>query len=117
IQNISANALQMIISQGLALIIFYVLSKQLDKTTFGNFNWSLAVLLTSFGVLSCGMDQLVVKKIAAGENASSLLSLYLLHVLLAGSFFYSFLLFSYFLFPSFYAGQHLLLFLSIGKLF
>ena len=52
LQNISANTLQMILNQGLGLVIFYVLSKQLDKTTFGNFNWALAILLTSFCILS-----------------------------------------------------------------
>lgn len=117
IQNISANTFQLIITQCLGLVIFYVLSKQLDKATFGNFNWALAVLLTSFGILSCGMDQLVVKKIATGEDTSSVLSSYLFHILLAAIFFYAILFLNYFLFPSFFNRYFILLFLSIGKLF
>ena len=117
IQNISASSLQMIINQAFGLVIFYVLSTQLDKATFGNFNWALAILLTSFGVLSCGMDQLVVKKIAVGENVNSVLSLYLLHVLSMAVFFYVVLIFSYFFFSSFFKSNLLLIILSVAKLF
>jgi O-antigen/teichoic acid export membrane protein len=117
LRNISFSTLQMIINQGFGLVVFYILSRQLDKTTFGNFNFALAILLTSFGILSCGLDQLVVKKIAWGENLSSILSLYLFHTVLAVGFFYLVLLSFVFLAPFYFNSHYLLLYLSLGKLF
>lgn len=86
------------------------------KKEFGEINWALAVLLTAFGILSFGIGQIAVRRIASGSNAARLLSIYLVHVLIAGSLFYVLLFLSSFIFPSF-AGQHnLLLFLGIAKL-
>ncbi|MEP6952376.1 MAG: oligosaccharide flippase family protein [Ginsengibacter sp.] len=116
IRDISANSLQVIINQVCGLVIFYVLSAYFSKNDFGEINWSLAILLTAFSILSFGIDQVTVKKIASGEDAHSVLSLYTTHVLLAGSLFYGFLLVSYFIFRGFYEHHNLLLFLGIGKL-
>lgn len=115
IQNVSASTLQLVTNQVMGLIIFYVLSKEMDKASFGNLNWALAVLLAFFGILSCGIDQLVVKKIASGEGMFPVLPLYIAHVCVTGILFYSMLLISYLLFPS-GTIQYLLLFLAIGKL-
>ena len=115
IRDISANSLQVIINQVSGLVIFYVLSAFFSKNDFGEINWSLAILLSVFSILSFGIDQVTVKKIAAGEDARSVLSMYMMHVLLAGGLFYSFLLFSYFIFPGF-QHHNLLLFLGFGKL-
>ena len=68
LRNISANTFQLIINQLFGLGIFYALSKGLDKNIFGQINWSLAVLLTVFGVLTFGIDQVMIKKIAAGRR-------------------------------------------------
>jgi O-antigen/teichoic acid export membrane protein len=68
----------------LGLGIFYILSTGLDKTSFGEINLALAVLLAVFNILSFGIDQLIIKKIAAGGNTSQLLSLYFFHVIIAG---------------------------------
>ncbi len=116
LHDISANTLQVIIFQCCGLIIFYLLSTQLDKTEFGEINWSLAVLLTAFGILSLGIDQITIKRIAAGNDAGSTLSTYLSHVLLAGLVFYTFLFAGRFVFSSFYQQHNLLLLLGIGKL-
>jgi O-antigen/teichoic acid export membrane protein len=86
-QNLSVNTLQLVVNQVFALLIFYVLSTSLDKNSFGEINLALAILLAAFNILSLGMDQLVVKKIAAGDEAGNVLSLYLLHVLIAGVLF------------------------------
>ena len=115
IHDISANTLQVIINQLSGVAIFYVLSVFFSKNDFGEINWSLAVLLTAFSILSFGIDQVVVKKIASGENPQFILSIYFIHVLLAGSFFYIALLIVQFFFPGF-QPTHLLLFLGIGKL-
>ena len=66
LKDLSANTLQMIINQVCGLVIFYVLSVFFSKDDFGEINWSLAILLTAFSILSLGIDQLVVKKIAEG---------------------------------------------------
>jgi O-antigen/teichoic acid export membrane protein len=116
IRDISVNSLQVIINQVSGLVIFYVLSAYFSKNEFGEINWSLAILLTAFSILSFGIDQVTVKKIAAGEDARSILSTYIMHVLLAGGLFYGLLLCGYFIFPGFFHHHNLLLFLGIGKL-
>jgi O-antigen/teichoic acid export membrane protein len=116
IHDISTNSLQVIINQLCGLGIFYVLSINLTKNNFGELNWSLAVLLTAFSVLSFGIDQDSIKKIASGNNASQVLSNYIIHVLLAGFCFYTLLVASRFLIPGFFHQHYLLLFLGIGKL-
>jgi O-antigen/teichoic acid export membrane protein len=90
--NLSANFFQLIINQVTGLGIFYILSTGLDKNTFGQINLALAVLLAIFNILSFGIDQILIKKIAAGTNIPSVLSLYICHVLLTGLVFYGLLL-------------------------
>jgi O-antigen/teichoic acid export membrane protein len=108
--------LQVVINQCCGLVIFLVLSLQLDKTVFGEINWTLAVLLTAFSILSFGIDQLMVKKIAAGSSPDSVASLYLLHTLLTGGVFYILLLAGSFLFPSFFTAHYFLLWFAIARL-
>src|ERR1700753_1526142 len=102
IHDISINSFQVIVNQLCGLGIFYVLSISLTKNIFGELNWSLAVLLTAFSILSFGIDQASIKKIASGNNASEVLSTYVSHVLLAGFFFYALLLVSWFFAPHFF---------------
>ncbi len=116
ISDISANTLQVIIVQFCVLIIFYFLSTGLSKNEFGEINWTLAVMLTAFGILSFGIDQISIKRIASGSNATQTLSIYFTHVLIAGSLFYTFLWIGRFVFPQFFQQHHLLLLLGIGKL-
>ena len=115
LSDISANTLQAVINQLCGLVIFYILSVSLNKDQFGEINWSLAVLLTSFGILTCGIDQVALKKIASGEAVQSVLSSFILHVLLAGITFYMMLLLVYRFFPGF-RRHHLLLLLGVAKL-
>ncbi len=115
ILDISASSLQLIINQVCGFIIFYLLSVYFSKNEFGEINWSLAVLLTSFSILSFGIDQVTVKKIAAGQNPKLILSVYATHVLLAGGGFYLILLIINLFFPGF-SNHYLLLLLGIGKL-
>lgn len=116
VHDISANTLQVIINQVCGVAIFYVLSVYFSKNDFGEINWALAVLLTTFGILSFGIDQLVIKKIASGEEPRLILSVYVFHVLIAGGLFYSCLLISYFFLPGIFLQHDLLLFLGLGKL-
>ena len=116
IHDISATSLQVAINQLFGFAIFYILSVWFSKNIFGEINWTLAVLLTAFSILSLGIDQVIIKKIAAGEDPKLMLSLYFLHVLLAGFLFYVFLLIINFLFPAVFLKHYLLLFFGIGKL-
>lgn len=116
IQNLSVNAIQLIVNQLLGLGIFYVLSTGLDKSSFGQINLVLAILLSVFNILSFGMDQMVVKKIAAGSEAPTLLSIYLVHVLISGLIFYGLILAGSVFFHNRSELYSLLLLIGIGKL-
>lgn len=114
LHDISINTLQVIIVQSFGLVVFYLLSTNLDKNEFGKINWALAVLLTAFGILALGIDQIAVKRIASGLDATKVLSNYLTHVLISGCIFYVLLWASSVL--SFFNQHQVLLFLGIGKL-
>jgi O-antigen/teichoic acid export membrane protein len=116
IQNLSVNAFQLILNQLCGLIIFYILSTGLDKNNFGQINLALAILLAAFNILSFGIDQISIKKIAAGENPSTILSLYISHVLLTGFIFYALLFLATLLFHHTNQLYNLLLLIGIGKL-
>jgi O-antigen/teichoic acid export membrane protein len=88
----------------------------LDKDQFGEINWALAVLLTAFGILSFGIDQISIKRFASGNNAKQLLSIYCMHVLGAGTIFYIVLWICHALFLSFFDAHQLLLLLGFAKL-
>src|ERR1700737_2316289 len=116
IRDISASSSQMIINQVSGLIAFYIISSYLDKNSFGEMNWALAVLLTAFNILSCGIDNVSIRKIASGTDAKSLLSVYLWHVLFSGILFYGLLFASQLIFPGFLRQYHLLLLFGISRL-
>jgi O-antigen/teichoic acid export membrane protein len=116
VQNLSVNVIQLIINQLLGLGIFYVLSTGLDKNSFGEINLALAILMAVFNLLSCGIDQLVIKKIAAGADALSILSIYVFHVLIAGLVFYGILFSGAAFLPRNNNQYSILLLIGIGKL-
>jgi O-antigen/teichoic acid export membrane protein len=99
LRNLSANVAQQIINQFFGLVIFYVLSRNMDKSGFGELNWCLAFLLIAFSILSFGLDQLTVKKIASGEKPAHAVGIFSLHVLIAGGLFYAGLIIIYFFYP------------------
>lgn len=115
LRNFSANALQLVANNVFALVIFYVLSTGLSKADFGRLNLALAILLAAFNILSCGIDQLIIKKIAADEGRESTLSLYIIHTLITGLIFYGLLAVGYVLIPHTSVYQ-ILLFIGMGKL-
>jgi O-antigen/teichoic acid export membrane protein len=116
IRDISASSSQMIINQVSGLIAFYIISSYLDKSSFGEMNWALAVLLTAFNILSCGIDNVSIRKIASGSDAKSLLSIYIWHVLFSGILFYGLLFASQLIFPGYIQQYHLLLLFGISRL-
>jgi len=116
VRNLSANVLQLALNQLFGLAIFYLLSTGLSKTDFGQINLALAVLLAVFNILSMGIDQLVIKRIASGASIQTTLSLYIGHVLLGGAVFYGILLSGKALFPHAGDTYSLILLIGIGKL-
>ena len=117
IHDISASSLQVIINQLAGLMIFYLISKVLSKDVFGEISWSLAVLMVSFAVLGFGIDQIAVRKIAAGQDAHKLLKIYSFHVLLTGTGFLLLLFIARYFAPGLFIRSDLLLFLAIGQFF
>ncbi|GAB2831613.1 oligosaccharide flippase family protein [Ferruginibacter profundus] len=116
LHDISANLLQVVINQLCGLAIFYILSAWLDKNDFGEINWSLAVLLTTFNILSFGIDQVSVKKIASGKDIRLTISAYVMHVVVSGLIMYILLLSCNFFFSQFFQTHQFLLLIAIGKL-
>lgn len=116
IRDISLNSVQVIINQLCGLVIFYILSVNLIKSDFGEINWSLAILLTMFNVLSFGIDQAVIKKIATGNKADIMFPAYVIHVFFSGMVGYALLFCCNFLFKDFFQTHHVLLVLGLGKL-
>jgi O-antigen/teichoic acid export membrane protein len=116
LKNLSANTIQLVINQLLGLVIFYILSSGLDKSSFGQLNLALAILFVAFNLLSLGIDQVAIRKIASGDPAHSVLSLYLFHVLITGILFYGVLLIGS-VFINLQNGLYsLLLLIGLGKL-
>ena len=115
IRNLSANALQLIINQLAGLVIFYIISKNLDKDSFGEISLALALMLAIFNILSFGIDQIAVRKLASGENPQNILPVYLCHVLITGFAFYLLFFLGQFLFTSPNAYD-VILFIGAGKL-
>ncbi|MBS1525675.1 MAG: oligosaccharide flippase family protein, partial [Bacteroidetes bacterium] len=116
LKNLSANSIQLILNQLFGFVIFYVLSTGLGKANFGQINLALALLMAIFNILSFGIDQLAVRKIASGEDRGTVLSLYLVHVLVTGLVFYTLLFWiGVGLFPTI-NPNNLLLLIGVGKL-
>jgi O-antigen/teichoic acid export membrane protein len=116
VQNLSANTLQLVINQLFGVLMFYVLSVSLDKNNFGIVNLALTVVFTAFNILSFGIDQVVVKKVAHGDDARSVLSLYVFHVIFTGLLFYGVLLLGKVFFANHALLYRLILFIGAGKL-
>jgi O-antigen/teichoic acid export membrane protein len=116
IRNLSANTIQLAVNQLLGLVIFYVLSTGLSKSNFGQLNLALAILLIVFNLLSLGIDQVAIRKIALGNPPGPILSLYLFHVLLTGLLFY-FILLAGSIFIDLQGGLYsILILIGLGKL-
>src|SRR5436190_22096343 len=84
VKDISANTLQTGITQLFGLIIFYLTSKYLAKSHFGEFNWSMAVGSTVLAIASLGLDLVYVKKVARGENVLVISGIHFFHTVASG---------------------------------
>ncbi len=110
IKDISANTIQIAITQIFSLVIFYITSRYLAKDDFGELNWSTAVGSTVIALASLGLDVVFVKRLASGENALTLSGIHFFHTVVVGLVL-SLLIFSFdYVFPSF-IGAHPLFFM------
>lgn len=116
VQNLSANTLQLVINQLFGVLMFYVLSVNLDKDSFGILNLALTIIFTAFNILSFGIEQTVIKKVANGDNVRSVISIYAFHVIFTGFLFYGILLLAKFFFTEQILLYQLILCIGAGKL-
>jgi O-antigen/teichoic acid export membrane protein len=116
LQNLSANTVQLLVNQLCGLVIFYILSTQLTKDSFGKLNFVLAIMLTAFGLLTLGIDQVLIKKIAIKQSLHAMLSVYFFHVILSGLVFYALLFGCSLLITPNHEIYPLLLLIGLGKL-
>ncbi|GEM_PF-196043 len=114
--DISASTIQVIANQVLGLAIFLLTSRYLSKELYGEFNWSLASLAFITGILGLRLEQIVVRRVAAGEPGSRMLTLYGAHVMATGLLLYGALLIGSFLFPAFFSRHDLLLLLAVSQI-
>ena len=116
LKDVSASATQVIFNQAMGLLVFIITSRYLTKTEYGEFNWSLALITFATTVLSLRLEQIVVRKVAAGEDASRMLTLFTGHIVFSGLLFYSLLLLASLLFPSFFKEHDILLILAVSQI-
>ena len=116
VQSLSANTLQLVINQLFGVFMFYVLSVNLDKDSFGILNLALTIIFTAFNILSFGIEQTVIKKVANGDNVRSVISIYAFHVIFTGFLFYGILLLAKFFFTEQILLYQLILYIGAGKL-
>src|SRR5689334_708760 len=117
IRDISASSAQVLFNQVAGAALFLITSAWLSKEAYGELNWSLAVLTFVMAILSLRLEQIIVRKVAAREEPSKLLTLFAGHVVTGGLLFYGVLLAGYFLFPQFFRQHNILLILAISQLF
>lgn len=116
LRDISASSTQVLVNQLLGLLLFFITSRYLDKAAYGEFNWSLAVLTFITTILSLRLEQVIVRKVAAGEDPSKMLSVFFGHVFVSGTAFYLLLALAHILFPHFFNRHLLLLSLAVAQL-
>ncbi|MCW3086675.1 MAG: hypothetical protein JWQ78_61 [Sediminibacterium sp.] len=116
VQDISASTVQVIVNQVLGLLVFLITSRYLDKAVYGELNWSLAVLTFITTLLSLRLEQVIVRKVAAGDDPGKILTLFFGHILFSGILFYLLLLAGSLLFPGFFTHHSLLLVLAVSHL-
>lgn len=84
LKDLSANTIQTGVSQLVGLIIFYFMSRFIPKSDFGEYSWATAVGSTIVAIGSLGLDLVLVKRIAAGQDARLMAGLHFFHTLFVG---------------------------------
>jgi O-antigen/teichoic acid export membrane protein len=100
LKDLSANTIQVVLSQLAALVIFYITSRYLDKQLFGEMNWAIAVAVLIISVISLGIDMMVIRRIAQGHDQRQTVGLHLVHVIGSSSIIMMLIIVSFFFVPS-----------------
>ena len=116
LKDISSRTVQVVLNQVLGLFVFMIVSRLFDKGIYGEMNWSFSLLTFITTILSLRIEQLVVRNVAAGKDASKMLTLYGAHILFSGLFFYLILIAGSLVFPGFFKQHNLLLLIGISHL-
>ena len=99
LKDVFASTAQTITNHAASLVIFLITSTYLVKNIYGELNWFMAIFTVIIALLSFGMEPIIVKKIAAGEDIKESVSLFILHTLLTG-FVFAILMLLMFIFTS-----------------
>ena len=83
-RDISFNTIQVLVNQFLGIAVFLLISRYLDKPAFGELSWSLAILTFVTAILSLRLEEVVVRNVAAGNDPSAMLTLFMGHNLVTG---------------------------------
>ena len=116
LKDLSASTIQFLLNYLCGLLIFFLTSRHLDKPDFGELNWSLAIFIFVTTILSLRLEQIIVRKVAAGDDASRMLTVFTIHIFFGGLLFYVLLLIGSFVFPAFFETHNLLMVLAISQL-
>lgn len=114
IKDISANTVQTLVTQIFGILIFYITSKYLIKSDFGEFNWSMALGSTIIGISTLGLDLVFVKRIAAGANVLTTSGIHFFHTLVSFVVLCTLAALLSFLIPAFTLNHPLFLFAFIN---
>ena len=124
-RDISASTIQVIISQLLGLVLFLLTSRWLGKELFGELNWSLAIATLCVSVATMGMELIVMRRIARGDDIRTITGIYTWHLIFSGGSILLLLVLAaliapqtfsvHFLFPAILASQLISLFTSPFK--
>lgn len=115
-RDISFNTIQVLVNQFLGIAVFLLISRYLDKPAFGELSWSLAVLTFITAILSLRLEEVIVRNVAAGNDPSAMLTLFMGHNLVTGISFFLLLSAGNYWFPAFFTRHSLLWVLSISQL-
>lgn len=106
--DISASSIQVVLNQCLGLLIFYICSRYLPKEIFGELNWGLASAALLIAIIGMGIDIIIIKRIARGDDSKETIGLHFIHVLVTGTLLSVTLLLVYCLLPAKYSSSILL---------
>ncbi len=115
LSDISVSTAQAILNQLSGIIVFFIISRYLDKAALGHINWALAVLMVVFSILGFGLEHVAVRKAATGADLGLLLQSYLVHVMVTGIGFLGLTWLIESKIPSLREDGHLFLLLAISQ--
>lgn len=115
--DISASTIQVVLNQCLGLVIFYVCSRYLPKEVFGELNWGLASSALLIAIMGMGIDTIIIKRVARGDDSRETIGLHFIHALYTGTLLLLLLSGTYLLLPARYGNSILLPCIFISQVF